>query len=135
VTFSEYTSDLLSNYHFVRVTIPHISCLNIPRLDEFSKNDTEVSQILQNWRAIFFRPFLFETFLKVFQMNVIIKFMFSKKDTKIDEIFTIDLTICSKCQIDDVNFFNFCGLLRKHLFYLNILNQQLSNSKILSQLS
>ena len=27
----------------------------------------------------------------------IVKFMFSKKATKIDEIFTIDLTLCSKC--------------------------------------
>ena len=26
--------------------------------------------------------------------------MFSKKATKIDEIFTVDLTLCSKCQID-----------------------------------
>ena len=25
--------------------------------------------------------------------------MFSKKATKIDEIFTVDLTLCSKCQI------------------------------------
>ena len=28
-----------------------------------------------------------------------LKFMFSKKATKIDEIFTGDLTFCSKCQI------------------------------------
>ena len=26
--------------------------------------------------------------------------MFSKKATKIDELFTVDLTLCSKCQID-----------------------------------
>ena len=37
----------------------------------------------------------------------IVKFM-------IDEIFTIDLTLCSKCQIDGEDFVNFCGLLRKH---------------------
>ena len=29
-----------------------------------------------------------------------LKFMFSKKATKTDEIFTVDLTLCSKCQID-----------------------------------
>ena len=29
-----------------------------------------------------------------------VKFMFSKKATKIEEIFTIDLTLCSKYQID-----------------------------------
>ena len=43
-----------------------------------------------------------------------LKFMFSKKATIIDEIFTVDLTLCSKCQIDGEYFVNFCGLLRKH---------------------
>ena len=43
-----------------------------------------------------------------------LKFMFSKKATKIDEIFTVDLTLCSKCQIDLEDFVDFCGLLRKH---------------------
>ena len=43
--------------------------------------------------------------------------MFSKKATKIDEIFTVDLTICSKCQIDGEDFIVFCGLLRKHELY------------------
>ena len=47
-----------------------------------------------------------------------VKFMFSKKATKIDEIFTVDLTLCSKCQIDSEDFVNnFCGLLRKHELY------------------
>ena len=40
--------------------------------------------------------------------------MFSKKATKFDKIFTVDLTLCSKCQIDGEDFFNFCGLPRKH---------------------
>ena len=43
-----------------------------------------------------------------------LKFMFYKKATKIDEIFTVDLTLCSKCQIDGEDFVNFCDLLRKH---------------------
>ena len=43
-----------------------------------------------------------------------LKFMLSKKATKIDEVFTVDLTLCSKCQIDGEDFVNFCGLLRKH---------------------
>ena len=30
--------------------------------------------------------------------------MFSKKATIIDEIFTVDLTLCSKCQIDGEDF-------------------------------
>ena len=45
---------------------------------------------------------------------MLVKFMFSKKATKIYEIFTVDLTLCSKCQIDGEDFVNFCGLLRKH---------------------
>ena len=44
--------------------------------------------------------------------------MFSKKANKIDEIFTFDLTLCSKCQIDGRDFISFCGLLRKHELYL-----------------
>ena len=43
-----------------------------------------------------------------------LKFVFSKKTTKIDEIFTTDLTLRSKGQIDGEDFMNFCGLLRKH---------------------
>ena len=42
------------------------------------------------------------------------KFVFSKKATKIEEIFTVNLTLCSKCQIDGEDFVEFCGLLRKH---------------------
>ena len=44
--------------------------------------------------------------------------MFSKKATKIDEIFTLNLTLCSKCQIDGEDFLNFSALLRKHELYL-----------------
>ena len=40
--------------------------------------------------------------------------MFSTKATKIDKIFTVDLTLCSKCQIDGEDCVNFCGLLRKY---------------------
>ena len=46
--------------------------------------------------------------------GIIVKFMFSKKTTRIDEIFTIDLTLTTYCKIDGEDFFNFCGLLRKH---------------------
>ena len=46
--------------------------------------------------------------------------MFSKKATKIDEIFTVDLTLCSKCQIYGEDFVNFCGLLRKHELYTRV---------------
>ena len=47
----------------------------------------------------------------------LVKFMFSKKATKIDEIFTVDLTLCSKRQIDGEDFVNFRGLLRKYEIY------------------
>ena len=44
----------------------------------------------------------------------LLKFMFSMKATKIEEIFTVDLTVYSKCQIDGEDFIKFFGLLRKH---------------------
>jgi hypothetical protein len=44
--------------------------------------------------------------------------VFSKNATKIEEIFTVDLTITTQCQIDGEDFFNFCGLLRKYKLYV-----------------
>ena len=55
--------------------------------------------------------------------------MFSKKATKIDEIFTVDLTLCSKCQIDGGEFVNFCGLLRKHELYYLVVVYSRQNTK------
>ena len=46
-----------------------------------------------------------------------LKFMFSKKATKIDKIFKVDLALWSKRQIGGEDFVNFCGLLRKHELY------------------
>ena len=43
--------------------------------------------------------------------------MFFEKATKTDEIFTVNLILCSGYQIDGEDFFNFCGLLRKHELY------------------
>ena len=43
--------------------------------------------------------------------------MFSKKATKIDEIFTVDSTLCIQRQIDGEDFANFRGLLRKYELY------------------
>ena len=40
--------------------------------------------------------------------------MFSKKATKIDEIFTVDLTLTTQRQIEGEDFVKFCGLLKKH---------------------
>ena len=49
--------------------------------------------------------------MKIDKYVVFVKFMFSKKAIKIDEIFTAHLTLCSNCQIDGEDFINFCGLL------------------------
>ena len=43
-----------------------------------------------------------------------IKFVFYKKATNNDKIFTVNLTLCSKCQIYSEDLVNFCGLIRKH---------------------
>ena len=48
---------------------------------------------------------------------MVLKFMFSEKATKIDEIFIIDLMLCSKHQIDGEDFVSFRGLLRKYELY------------------
>ena len=47
-------------------------------------------------------------------LKVGLKFMFSKKVTIIDEIFTVDLTLTTYCQIDGEDVVKFCGLFRKH---------------------
>ena len=46
-----------------------------------------------------------------------LKFMFSKKATKIDKILTVDLTATTYCKIDGEDFVNLCGLLRKRELY------------------
>ena len=47
--------------------------------------------------------------------------MFSKKATKIDEIFTVDLMLCSKRQINIEDFVNFRGFCKKYELYHCIL--------------
>ena len=46
-----------------------------------------------------------------------IKFVFSKWVTKIEEIFPINLTLATQCQIGGEDFVKFCGLLRKNKLY------------------
>ena len=48
--------------------------------------------------------------------EIIVKFMFSKKATKIDEILTVNLTLCSKCQLDGEDFFIFVAFLENTNF-------------------
>ena len=45
--------------------------------------------------------------------------MLSKKATKIDEIFIVDLSLTTYCQIDGEDFVNFCGLLREPELYIS----------------
>ena len=44
--------------------------------------------------------------------------MFSKKATKIDENFNVDLMVTIYCHIDVEYFVNFCGLLRKRELHI-----------------
>ena len=44
--------------------------------------------------------------------------MFSKEATKIDEIFTVNLTLTTKYQKEGEDFFNFCCVLRKYKLYV-----------------
>ena len=46
--------------------------------------------------------------------------MFSKKATKIDKIFTVDLTLCRKCQIDHEDLINFLAFWEKTNFNIKI---------------
>ena len=63
---------------------------------------------------------LFTTSYQIFIIFhlLLLKFVFCKKATKIDEIFTVDLTVWSKCQIDGEDFVKFSGLLGKHGLYI-----------------
>ena len=45
-----------------------------------------------------------------------LKFTFSEKVTKIDKIFTVNLTVCSNCQIDGEDFINFVAFLENMNF-------------------
>ena len=57
---------------------------------------------------------LHEIIVKLFIFGFIyVKFVFSKKATKIDKILTVDLMVTTFCQIDGEDFVNFCGLFRK----------------------
>ena len=49
-------------------------------------------------------------FFKISNLPKSLKFMFSKKAAKIDKIFAVDLTFCSKCQMDNEDLVDFCGL-------------------------
>ena len=51
--------------------------------------------------------------------------MFSKKATKIAEIFIVDFMLCSKRQIDGEDFVNFSGLRKYELYHPQLLHFRL----------
>ena len=57
-----------------------------------------------------------DNFMKItkYLAELTLNFGFSKKAKKFEKIFSVDLMLCSKCQIDGEDSVNFCGLLRKH---------------------
>ena len=61
--------------------------------------------------------------------SVSVKFLFSEKATKIDKISTVDLTLCSKCQIDGEDFVNFREL--KVQIFLDTVNCETQKNKLL----
>ena len=56
--------------------------------------------------------------------------MFSKKATKIDEIFNVDLTVTTYCHIDVEYFVNFCGLLRKRELHIRYRYRGISKKSV-----
>ena len=64
-------------------------------------------------------PATYISVTKIVEMEIaeLIKFTFSEKATKIDKIFTVNLTVYSNHQINGEDFVNFCGLLKKHELY------------------
>ena len=91
-----------------------------------SKNETTENLVLFQFSLAKLESFIVESKVLIKKITEQVKFIFSKKTTKINEIFTIDLTVCSKCQIDGEDIVNFCGLLRKHeLFnWINLSGKQ-----------
>ena len=64
---------------------------------------------------------------------LLVKFTFSRKPTKIDEICAVDLTLCGTCQIYVEDFDNFCGLLRKYELYVVFREQDIRVTKKISR--
>ena len=87
-----------------------------------------------NFKLRYIREFylLSCTITKIVTSNDLVKSVFSKKASKFDKIFTDDLTITTKCQIDDEDFINFRGLLRKYKLYSESLVYDFYYSLIIS---
>ena len=66
------------------------------------------------FNTVNFRVLIKTSYIISGSVNIgLLKFMLSKKATKIDEILTVDLTVTTYGQIEGEDFVNFCGFLRK----------------------
>ena len=82
------------------------------KIHEEHKNLPRSTNLWAKWSVPFLGNF-FTNLLKILWM-IFVMFMFFKKATKIYIIFTVNLTLCSKRQIDGEDFVNFLGFLRKY---------------------
>ena len=86
------------------------------KLQNVNEQQRKTAKIMQRTLVLILPTVRILTYLSKLS-PLLVKFTFSRKATKIDKIFTVDLTLCSKFQIDDEHSINFCGLLRKHEVY------------------
>ena len=89
----------------------------LPRFSDLYENITFLHHT-KGWNQFWWKCkflFIFNFHFKLIERPI--KFMFFKKATKIDEIFTINLTVTTYCQIGGEDFINFFGLLRKCKLY------------------
>ena len=108
----------LCEFYFSKLS--HILLLHVFR-DSGKIDGSVISCQIQHQTVIRYEVMSNQLYLCKFRPGPIffcyVKFMFSKKATKFDKIFTSNLTLCSKCQIDGEDFVNFCGLLGKYELY------------------
>ena len=79
-----------------------------------SKNETTENLVLFQFSLAKLESFIVESKVLIKKITEQVKFIFSKKTTKINEIFTINLIICSKREINSEDFIILCGVLRKY---------------------
>ena len=75
--------------------------LNVGQLEASKRKNYEVAYISRKYYSLTHNIRDIQTSFKNSKLNMYIKFVFSKKATKIDKIFTIDLTLTTQCQISD----------------------------------
>ena len=89
------------------------------KLQNVNEQQRKTAKIMQRTLVLILPTVRILTYLSKLS-PLLVKFTFSRKATKIDKIFSVNLTLCSKFQIDDEDSINFCGLLRKHELFLSV---------------